>query len=202
MVRVIKIFVLCLFMISLSSQSWGLSTRVEEDGVYIDGRGQMGLNTIDPPHVENIPEEPHPIETIVPYDTYYKIEYEGYKRPAWKQPLIYDYNTHASTRVGQSYTKQEYIDVWCDGTQHVGKVDCLTDRYALSFFSVRNWAFGIITAAHRGKKFEQEGAAFLYVESVAIENDYIVQAKKWAELWGIPVFFGTIDSEIPLDWIQ
>lgn len=199
MVRIVLI-ISFLFLIGLPS--FGASTKVTPEGVYMDCRDQMSFNTIDPPYKENIPEEPHPIETIVPYDTYYKVEYENYQRPAWREPLIYDYNAHASTRHGYSYTKQEYVDVWCTGTQYVGKVDCLTDEYAISFFPVRSWFRGITTAVVRGRKFKQEGAVFLYVESVGGETEYITQAKQWADLWGIKVFFGTIDSEIPLDWIQ
>ena len=202
MVRIVKIFTLCLVIALTSLPAFGMDTEVTKDGFYIDGRGQMGLNTIDPSHKENIPEKPHMTQLIVPHDTYYKIEYEDYRRPEGRQPLIYNYNTHASTRSENSYTKQEYIDVWCDGQQHVGNVDCLTNNYAISFFPVRSWAIGLTRAAMRGKKFKQEGAAFLYIESVAGQTNDIVQAKKWAELWGIPVFFGTIDSEIPSDWIQ
>ena len=202
MVQLVRTFALCLVTLMIGCPSFGASTQVTPEGVYLDCKDQMSFNTIAPPHAENIPDKPHPIETIVPYDTYYKVEYENYKRPAWKEPIIYDYNAHASTRRGYSYTTQEYIDVWCTGTQHVGKVDCLTDEYAISFFPVRNWFMGITRAVMRGKKYPQKGAAFLYVESVGGETEFMTQAKEWADIWGIPIFFGTIDSEIPLDWVQ
>lgn len=198
----VRIVLAITFLLLIGLPSLGASTEVTPEGVYMDCKGQMSFNTIDPPHTENIPSKAHPIETIVPYDTYYEVEYKNYQRPSWREPLIYDYNAHASTRRGYSYTKQEYIDVWCEGTQHVGSVDCLTDEYAISFFPVRNWFMGITTAVIRGKKYPQRGAAFLYVESAGGETEFMTQAKEWADLLNIPIFFGTIDSEIPLDWVQ
>jgi hypothetical protein len=176
--------------------------KVTEHGYIIDGRGQITGSPIEAPNKSAIPASSKPQQTVVNFDEYYKVNVEGYRRPEGKLPLMAGYTTHYSERRAHPYTKEDYINVWCSDKKHVGKVDCLTDKYAISFFPVSHWSWGITQAAMRARKFPQKGAAFLYVEDFGADAVAINEAKNWAEQWGVKVMFGTIDAGIPEDWIR
>ena len=99
------------------------------------------------------------------------------------------------------YTKQQYIDVWCEGTQNVYGVDCLTDYYAVSFYPVSDWFLGITKATIRAKKLNQTPVAFLYVTDVGADTKYMREARAWAKQQKKIIVFATIDAGIPGAWI-
>ena len=171
------------------------------DGYYIDRRGDVKNSPIKPPHPELVPYSSQLVEPIVDFRTYYYVNAGGYRAPEDKLPLIPEYTHHYSTRKPQIYNKEDYIKVWCDGQRHVGKVDCLTKDYAISFFPLSAWSRAITTASWRARKFEQRGVAALYIEDMASKSSDMREAKKWAQKWGVKVMFISIDAGIPEDWI-
>lgn len=195
------------FLVFLVSVLVGLSCSayeavVTKDGYLLDRRGQLEGDYIRPPHPENIPSSPHLGQDLTDFSTYYDVNIIGKRRADNMEPIISGYNWNVSTRLIKSYTKQQYVDVWCDGTQHVGKIDCLTQDYAVSFFPVNNWSTAITRAALRARKVPQKGVAFLYVEDLATMSKDVHEAKDWADLWGVSVMFGTIDGGVPIEWIN
>lgn len=200
-IKFITLFLLC-GMLMNSLPAFSESVVTTKDGYVMDGRGQIFNSPIEPPNKDFIPDSSKPQQTVVNFEEYYKVNVEGYRRPEGKLPLVAGYTTHYSERRAHPYTKSDYVNAWCSDKKYVGKVDCLTDDYAISFFPVSQWSVGITRAALRAKKFSQKGAAFLYVEDSGVDAGNIYEAKKWAELWDVKVMFGTIDSGIPEDWIQ
>lgn len=178
------------------------STWVTEDGYYMDARGEVKGSYIKPPHPEKIPRISQVIQPTVDYDSYYKINVEGYRGREDKLPVSpAGYVQSYSTRKAQLYKKEDYINVWCDGTKHVGKIDCLTEDSAISFFPLSAWSRGVTTAAWRARKLPQQGVAAFYAEDTAARAGDMYEAKKWAEKWGAKVMFMSIDAGIPEEWI-
>ena len=179
------------------------STWLTKDGYYIDSRGEYERSYIKPPHPENIPKTSKVIQPTVDFDSYYNINVEGYRGREDKLPVSpAGYTQNYSTRKAQLYTKEDYINVWCDGKKHAGKVDCLTDTEAISFFPISAWSRGITTAAWRARHYSQKGVAALYVEDTASITGDMYQAKEWAKKWGAKVVFISIDAGIPQEWIN
>lgn len=178
------------------------NTQMTEDGYYIDSRGEVKGSDILPPHPENIPNKSQLIQPIVDFESYYKKNENGYRGREDKLPQIPNYTENYSTRKVQPYSKESYINTWCDGRKHVGKIDCLTDQYAMSFFPLSSWSRGITTAAWRARKYPQQGVAVFYVEDTASKAGDMYEAKKWAEKWGVKVKFISIDAGIPEGWVQ
>ena len=171
------------------------------DGYYVDKRGNVQNSYIKPPHPEFIPYSSQLVQPIVDFKTYYYVNSSGYRASEDKLPLIPEYTHHYSTRKPQIYNREDYIKVWCDGKRHVGKVDCLTQDYAISFFPLSAWTRAITTASWRARKFSQTGMAALYIEDMASKSSDMYEAKKWAEKWGVKVMFISIDAGIPEEWI-
>lgn len=192
---------LILIVIATSLPAFAYDSWVTRDGYYIDGTGQVEGSDIYPPHPEKIP-APRAVQDITSFERYYDRNIEGKRieENSWKNPDIPNYNVHYSTRSPHTYTKQDYINVWCSG-EKVGKVDCMTDEYAISFFPVSQWFRGIVTANLRARKYPQKGMAFLYVDEIGGDARYMQEAKRWASQYNSNVFFGTIDKGIPMEWI-
>lgn len=198
----LKRLLILLILVGYPSLAVSEETWVDEHGYHVDGRGQVSNSYIVVPHPENVPLFPAAQQTVVDFDSYYKRNVEGYRGDESKLPIVPGYTANYSERRAHSYTKEDYINVWCTGEKHVGKVDCMTGEYAVSYFPVSMWSRGITTAAWRARKYPQKGAAFLYVEDMGADAGDVYEAKEWAEMWGVKVFFGTIDRGIPEEWIQ
>jgi hypothetical protein len=202
LIYLVGVLTICVFMNLISLPCFSYDSSVDRTGYTIDMRGQYDEDTvIKPPHPENIPSTPKVQQTITSFEEYYDVNYEGYRRPEGKLPLIPEYTAHYSTRNPYPYTKQQYINVWKCGPK-VGNIDCLTDEYAISFFSVEDWFIGINTAVWRARKVPQKPACFLYVDDAGAHVREMCQAKQWADLWKVKIFFGTIDQGIPVEWIN
>ena len=171
-------------------------------GFYADCRGEIRDSYIKPPHPENIPSMSQRIENVVDYESNYRRNSEGYRGREGKLPLIPSYTENYSDRTVTYYSKEDYINVWCDGKKHVGKVDCLTKDYAISFFPLSSWSSGIAAAAWRARKLPQQGVAALYIEDSGANGTDMYEAKKWAQKWGAKILFISIDSGVPLEWVQ
>jgi hypothetical protein len=181
-----------------SADTW--TTR---GGYVMDYRGEVQKSPIKPPHPENIPSNSRALQTTVDFESYYKINTEGYRGKEDKLPISpAGYTQVYSTRTVKPYTKEDYINVWCDGRKHVGKIDCLTDDYAISYFPLSSWSTGITRAAWRARKYSQKGVAALYVEDTGAIDSDMYEAKKWAEQWGAKIMFISIDAGIPAEWVQ
>ena len=179
------------------------TTWVTKDGYYIDRRGDFESSYIYPPHPENIPQNSMVLQPVVDFESYYRVNEEGYRGREDKLPISpAGYTQSYSTRKFQLYAKEDYINVWCDGQKHVGKVDCLTEDSAISFFPLSSWTRGIATAAWRARNYSQQGVAALYFEDTAVQESDMSEAKKWAEKWGAKVLFISIDAGIPQEWIR
>lgn len=175
-------------------------TTMTREGCYVDLRGQIH-SPYNPPHPENIPTQPRLQQPITNYEMYYKINMEGYRGEEHKlSPVPAEYTQHYSKRTPHPYTKEQYIKVWQKGKKS-GEIDCLTDKYAISFFFLDNWATGIIVAKWRARKVPQKAAAFFFIEDLATE-DSMYKAKQMAELLGVKIFFATIDKQIPSTWVR
>lgn len=199
----VKNFLVALVLFSICSLSGACeSTWITENGYYIDRRGDVRGSYIKPPHPENVPEVSQLVDDTVNFKTYYKVNEEGYRAEEDKLPIVPNYTVHYSTRKPTLYAKDDYINVWCDGQKHVGKIDCLTDDYALSFFPLSAWSRAITTAAWRARGYSQKGMAVLYIEDMAAAGyDDMKKAKEWAEMWGTKVQFVSIDAGIPEEWL-
>lgn len=179
------------------------TTWITENGYYIDRRGDVTGSPIKPPHPENIPQKSKLVQDTVDFNTYYKVNTQGYRASEDKLPVVPDYTVHYSTRDYQLYSKEDYINVWCDGKKHVGKIDCLTDDYAISFFPLSAWSRAITTAAWRARGKSQKGVAALYIEDTAArDSDDMKKAQEWADAWGAKVVFISIDAGIPKEWLK
>ena len=149
----------------------------------------------------------HAVRTLVFHteltnqEMYYKINMEGSRGKEYKLPPVPpEYTQHYSERTPHPYTKQQFIDVWEKG-EKVGNA-YLTDEYAMSYFFLENWATGVVMAKIRAKKLHRQPAVFLFVEDMVSDDGDMYRAKKWAELLGVAIFYGTIDKEIPAEWVQ
>lgn len=202
MVRLKGLLTVLIVLACASATCFSEDVWVAEDGYHIDGRGQISDSYIVVPHPEKVPTYTHPQETVVDFDSYYKRNIEGYRSKEGKLPIVPGYTANYSNRRAHPYTKEEYLNVWCTGEKHVGKVDCLTGEYAVSYFPVSRWSTAITIASIRAKKFPQKGAVFFYVEDFGADAGDIYEAKQWADLWGVKAFFGTIDRGVPEEWIQ
>ena len=54
----------------------------------------------------------------------------------------------------------------------------------------------------RARKFHKKPAVFLFVEDMVSDDGDMYKAKKFAELLGVAIFYGTIDKQIPAEWVQ
>lgn len=194
-----RIGMLILAILIIGQSAFCESTWVDETGYHIDGRGQVETPSFLPPNPEKIPQAPRVTQETVDFESYYRTNFEGERRPSNKIPVIPGYNASYSERQEYSYKKQDYINVWCDGRQHVGKVDCLTDKYAISFYPVSAWSVGISSAKWKARGLKQEGVAFLYIDSLSVDAPRMREAKKWADLLNVKVLFGTIDAGVGIE---
>jgi hypothetical protein len=202
MVKIKSFLAVLVFLLVSCSPCLAISTWADKDGYYTDYREEVTKSPIKPPHPEYIPYSSRAMQTTVDFESYYKVNEEGYRGEEDKLPIIPGYTENYSTRKVKPYTKEDYINIWCDGQKHVGKVDCLTDDYALSFFPLSSWSTGITRAVLRARKYSQKGVAVFYVEDMGAITGDMYEAKKWAEMWGAEVRFVSIDAEIPLEWIR
>ena len=174
-----------------------------DEGYYINGQGQVPeYHRIPPPNPDKIPQYPHPAKTVLPFDKYYDTNIAGIRRSPDKTPLIPNYNIYYSNRRAYPYTKNEYIDVWCTGIKHEKGVDCQTQDYAITFVKAGEWPFGVIKAPFKARKVKKKSAIFIMIDDLGLDGPNINGAKNWSDLFNIPMFFGTIDSEIPKEWIN
>ena len=194
-----RLVMLLVISFLIAQPTFGESMWVDETGYHIDGRGQVEEPAFLPPHPEMIPQAPLAIQETVDFESYYKTNFLGERRADNRLAIVPGYNAAYSERHEESYRKQDYINVWCDGRQHVGRVDCLTDKYAISFYPVSAWSAGITSAKWRARGLKQEGVAFLYIDSLSVDAPRIREAKKWADLLGVKVLFGTIDAGISIE---
>jgi hypothetical protein len=201
MVRLKSFSAVLVFIVFSTLPCFSENTWATRNGYYIDSRGSVQDSYIQPPHPENIPARSKAIKPIADFGDYYKMNAEGYRGREDKLPLVPGYTENFSTRKDQLYPKDVYVNVWCDGEKHVGKVDCLTDEYAISFFPLSSWTRGVTTAAWRAKKLSQQGVAAFYVEDMASHSDDMYEAKRWAKKWGARVMFISVDAGIPEEWI-
>ena len=176
--------------------------RNKEDGYYLDERNQIPeYARIKPPHEENIPTDPRPVRTVVPFDTYYEINRLGYRRPDYLNPVVPGYNRFYSERRAYPYTKKEFVDVWCTGKKFENGVDCQSENYAITFIRARDWAWGTIKAPFKARKAHLKTAIFVMVDDLALDAQYMHDIKNYGELFNIQVWFGTVDCYIPSNWI-
>lgn len=196
----LKSFSAFLVFMMLCSSCSAYETTIVREGCYVDLRGQID-SPYDPPHPENIPTSPRLQQEVTNHEMYYKINMEGYRGEERKlSPTPAGYTQHYSERTPHPYTKKQFLDVWAVG-EKVGSV-YITDEYATSYFFLDNWATGILIAKKRAKKFHKKPAVFLFVEDLALEDGNMYKAKKMAELLNVQVFYGTIDKQIPAEWVQ
>ena len=174
----------------------------DRDGYYVDGRNQIPeYQRIDPPHPENIPTEPRAQRTVVPYDSYYDVNVLGIRRHPYMTPVIPNYNRYYSERRAYPYTKEDYVNVWCDGEKFKDGIDCQSEQYAITFAKASDWAGAVIKAPFKAKKTHKKTALFIMVGDLALDAKYMHDVKMWGELFNVQIWFGTIDSFIPQDWI-
>ena len=197
MVRLKSFSAVLVFLLVSSLPCLSDNSQVTKDGYYMDSRGDVQGSTIRPPHPEYIPNRSLIVQPIVDFGDYYKVNEEGYRGKEDKLPLVPNYTENFSTRKFQPYPKETYVNVWCGGEKNVGKVDCLTEDSAISYFPLSAWSRGIATAAWRARKYPQKAVAALYVEDTASRAGDMYEAKKWAEKWGAKVIFISIDAGIP-----
>ena len=174
----------------------------DRDGYYVDGRNQIPeYQRIAPPHPENIPTEPKARKTVVPYDSYYDVNVLGIRRHPYMTPVIPNYNRYYSERRAYPYTKEDFVNVWCEGDKFKDGVDCQSEQYAITFAKASDWAGAVIKAPFKAKKAHKKTALFIMVDDLALDAKYMHDVKMWGELFNVQVWFGTIDSYIPSDYI-
>ena len=196
MVRIKSISVLLVFIL-LCNSCLAYEATTTRDGVYLDLRNQI-RSPYDPPHVEKIPETPRLQQPMSDAEFYYRINMEGYRGAPNKVRPVPGGTWRFCERVAHPYTKKQYMDTWAEGRKE-GKV-YLTKEYAMSYFFIDNWAMGIILAKMRARKFHKKPAVFFFVEE--IQNADFNNAKNMARQFGVAIFFGTIDKQIPTEWVQ
>ena len=174
----------------------------DRSGYYVDGRNQIPeYQRIEPPHPENIPTEPRATRTVVPFDSYYDVNTLGIRRHPYMTPIIPNYNRHYSTRRAYPYSKEDYVNVWCEGDKFKNGVDCQSENYAITFARARDWAGAVIKAPIKAKSAHKRTALFIMVDDLALDSQHMHDVKMWGELFNVQIYFGTIDSYIPSDWI-
>lgn len=181
-------------------------TQVDrEKGYYVDGRNQFPEHQhILPPNPEMIPKNPHPTRTVEPFESYYDRNIKGLRRQPYMTPVIPNYNRFYSERRATPYTRKEYMDVWCTGEKNYKKGYCSSENYQIYFVKASEWAWGVTKLPFQirsAKKLGKSPALFLCVDELAGDAPHMHDAKDFAELFNIQLFFGTIDSYIPLSWI-
>ena len=125
----------------------------DRNGYYVDERFQVPESSrIPPPHPENIPKEPRATRTVIPFDSYYDINVLGIRREPRMTPVIPNYNIHYSERRANPYTKEDFINVWCDGIKFQNGVDCQTKEYAITFAKAEFWSGAVVKAPFKAKK--------------------------------------------------
>lgn len=201
LIHIVGFLTMLAFMFVSGLPCFSYESSVDNTGYTIDMRQQFDDRAPEPPNPENIPEEPRVQQNVTSFEQYYDINYKGYRRSESRLPIVPKYTAHYSDRVPHPYKKKQYVNVWKCGKK-VGNIDCVTDEYAISFFSVENWFVGITTAVWRARKVPQKAACFLYVDEAGSDAKEMYQAKKWAELWNVKIFFGTISQGIPVEWVQ
>lgn len=183
----------------------GSSNVVEidrEEGFYIKGTGQVPeYNRILPPHPENIPYYPNPTKTVVPFDSYYDRNIKGERRQEYMTPVIPNHNAYYSERRAYPYTKEQYLDVWCSGEKHVKGVDCVENGYGITFTKAENWTFAFMRAGFKARRLKLKPAVFIMVDDLGLDAEAMHEAKQCADAFGLTIWFGTINSYIPHDWI-
>ena len=176
--------------------------RRDREGYYVDERNQIPeYQRIPPPNEENIPTQPRATKTVVPFDSYYDVNTLGIRRHPYMTPIIPNYNRYYSERRAQPYTKADFVNVWCSGDKGANGVDCQTDVYAITFVKARNWPLGVVKAPLKARKVHKKMALFIMVDDLAIDAQDMHDVKAWGELYNVQIYFGTIDSYIPGDWI-
>ena len=182
-----------------------LGTQVikrDRSGYYVDERNQIPeYQRIAPPHPEYIPTEPRAQRTVVPFQSYYDTNTLGIRRHPYMTPIIPNYNKYYSERRAKPYTKEEFINIWCDGTKNADGVDCQTNEYAITFTRASSWAAAVVKAPFKARKVHKKTALFIMVDDLALDAKYMHDVKQYGELFNIQVYFGTVDSYIPADWI-
>ena len=174
----------------------------DRQGYYVDERNQIPeYQRIAPPHPENIPKEPKGQRTVVPFDSYYDVNTLGVRRHPYMTPVIPNYNRFYSERRAYPYTKEDFINVWCEGDKFKDGVDCQTKEYAITFAKASDWAGAVVKAPFKAKKAHKGTALFIMVDDIALDAKYMHDVKMWGELFNVTIFFGTIDSYIPGDYI-
>lgn len=196
------ILIWLLFQVTLSVSAYS-NYAVRNEGYYVDARGQVPeYSRIAPPHEEKIP-TPHATKTVVPFERYYDINKAGYRPMGYQAPLVPGHNIHYSERRAKPYTRDEYLDVWCSGIIDYRSGSCTTKDYVLYFFRARDWSVAVAGAPIKnkiGKKGKPWGV-FLMCDHLGIDAQYMHSAKRWAELYNVPLYMATIDAYIPLDWL-
>ena len=190
-------FFIFLILILACDSCFGYSSEMTRDGFYIDLRGQIE-SPYDPPHPENIPSQPRLQQPISDPEMYYKINVEGYRGAPNKVRPVPGGTVRFCERPSHPYTKEQFLAVWAEG-EKIGNV-YITDKYAMSYFFIDNWATGVLVAKVRARKFHKQPAVFFFIEDLGKAETY--EAKKMAEQFGVAIFFGTIDKRIPAEWIQ
>ena len=56
-------------------------------------------------------------------------------------------------------------------------------------------------APFKAKRVHKETALFIMVDDLALDAKHMHDVKMWGEFFNIRVYFGTIDSYIPQDYI-
>ena len=167
-------------------------------GYAIDGTGQLPYGQQISPSKKTT-QQPQYTQTIVPFEKY--IKDTSTERRSYYNPIVPNYNAHYSERRAVPYTKQQYIDVWCTGDKNVKGVDCIKGEYAITFVRARNWAGGSMKAIYKAKKAHKTPVLFLMVDDICLDGEYMQEAKAWAQMWNTLVYFGTIDSYIPWEYL-
>lgn len=174
----------------------------DRDGYYVDGRNQIPeYQRIPPPHPENVPTKPKARKTVVPFDSYYDVNVLGIRRHPYMTPVIPNYNRYYSERRAYPYTREDYINVWCEGEKFKNGIDCQTSEYAITFSKAANWPGAVIVAPIKAKKAHKKTALFIMVDDLAFDAKDMHDVKQWGELFNVQVWFGTVDSFIPSSWI-
>lgn len=196
MVR-IRSFLIFLAFIVVCNSCLGYEATTTKFGVYSDLRGQI-RSEYDPPHPENIPTNPRLQQPMTDPQLYYELNEEGYRGAANKVRPVPGGVVRYGERITHPYTKAQYLAVWAKGKKV--KNVYLTDKYAMSYFFIDNWATGVILAKIRARKFHKQPAVFFFIEE--LQNADLYNAKKMAEQFGVAIFFGTIDKQVPASWVQ
>ena len=172
-----------------------------DEGYYVNGTGQIEeYHRIPPPNPDKIPQYSHPTRTVRPFDKYYDTNVKGIRNTN-KTPVIPNYNAYYSERRAEPYTKNEFIDVWCDGIKYEDGVDCQSDDYAITFIKARDWAWGVIKVRLKARKVKKKPALFVMVDELGLDGQYMHDIKEWAKLSNLKVYYATIDSQILEEWI-